>query len=153
MKLHATLRRSRQRSAPPLPDGALVLRLAYKSLATGRVSLSPNHRSRLAKRSSFVTRFLIGYARLETSVTPMPSMRNRFLFGSKTHIVLTISSLRHPRIAAHESGASSAPTHGIIMLSWARRGSLTPSPDAQPAAGNRRGTKPASAYGHLTLRH
>ena len=57
------------------------------------------------------------------------------------------------QIAADESAASSAPTHGIIMLSYVRRPSLMRSPAALLATGIRRGRKPASACGHLTQRH
>jgi len=39
------------------------------------------------------------------------------------------------------------------MLSYALRASLITSPLALPAAGARRGTKPASACGHLMWQH
>jgi hypothetical protein len=83
-----------------------------------------------ASRAPQITSYKSGIARLGTGIT--------------THELL---------ITPRESRNSQTPTHGIIMLSYAQRASLTKSPVARPATGYRRGTKPASACGHLILGH
>jgi hypothetical protein len=167
MKLHSMTRHSRQRSAPS-PGDPFVLRVVHGSQARSLEVQLPNHRSRLANPCSQGTPFLIGCAAIRndrnSNAINGESPSNRFQKARFLAHILRPTT-RWSRIAKrasrgagygsrttirrHESRVTQSPTHGIIMLSWARRGSLTPSPDAQLAAGNRRGTKPASACGHL----
>ena len=93
------------------------------------------------RRKSIVSfcRVFRGY----TTLFQAPQNRHRVPLNATHQLTVTI----------RESHNSQTPTHGIIMLSCAQRASLTKSPAALPVAGYRRGTKPASACGHLTLRH
>ena len=102
------------------------------------IQLVENKQQRLKPIASFC-RVFRGYATL------FQAPRNR----RRSPLNATRQSLITPR----ESRNSQMPTHGIIMLSNAQQASLIKSPAARPAAGYRRGRKPASACGHLTLRH
>jgi len=99
------------------------------------IQLIENKQQRLKSIASFC-RVFRGY----TAIFQAPRNRHRIPRNATHQLPVTF----------RESRNSQTPTHGIIMLSYARRASLTKSPAALPAAGYRRGTKPASACGHLT---
>jgi len=165
-------------SSPATQDSPLLVALGSgavrRSRATGRESRSAGHAPLLTDGYSPIGIFLIGCAAIKKarnsnaiSAKAISMWLQRACFGAHFALHRPVLTHRRPPLhgsragargsqalsTAHESAASSAPTHGIIVLSYARRGSLIPSPDARPAAGNRRRTKPASACGHLTLRH
>src|SRR5271155_5393254 len=165
-------------SSPVTQDSPLLVALgscgARGSRATGRGSRSTGHASLLRDRYSPIGKFLIGCAAIKnarnSNVINAKAISNRLqieCLGALFALHESLPTHRRPPLhgsragargsqalsTAHESAASSAPTHGIIVLSYARRASLILSPDARPAAGSRRGAKPASACGHLTLRH
>jgi|SRR5271155_638096 hypothetical protein len=171
MKVHSLTRHSRQRAAL-FSAGPLVLRTVQGVRATGRELRPTDHASLLADRSLPIAPILIGCSAIKNGrnsrVISAQSISNRpkkacsqraFCAPQTAEQALQTAALQAPArgspslSTARESAASSDPTHGIIVLSYARRGSLIASPDARPATGNRRGTKPASACRHLTLRH
>jgi hypothetical protein len=169
MKLRTQSRDSSQRPALP-PTRTLLAPAVHRSRAVGRDSCLPDresgvhHRgSRTANHSSPITQFLIGSTAIRnarnSSVISTKSISNRPKIACRHARFLRVlhSSNHNSRASArgslptnHESRITS---HGIIMLSNAQRASLTRSPVARPAPGNRLGAKPASACGHLTLRH
>jgi hypothetical protein len=169
MELHSLTRHSNQRSAL-FPGTPLVPRTVQGVRATGRESRPTDHASLLVDCSLPIAPILIGISAIRNGrnsrVISARSISNRpkkacsqraFCAPQTADNALQTAASRAPGrgslSTAHESAASSDPTHGIIMLSYARRGGLIPIPDARPATGNRRGTKPASACGHLIVRH
>jgi hypothetical protein len=146
MKLRSLTRHSCQRSAL-LPAAPLVLGADQGVRATGRESRPTDHTSLPVNCSSPIATILIG-------CSPIKNSRNSRVISVKSishwpkkacflaHILRSPTADHASPTAdwrvtgrgslspstAHESAASSAPTHGIIVLSYARRGSLTSSP-------------------------
>jgi hypothetical protein len=153
MKSHSQSRNSRGRRAS-LPQIHQVLRAVHGSLIARHAPASRNHSLANHNRKPFQL--------IENKQERLKSIASfcRVFRGYATLSQAPRNRQRIPLDAAHqlpvsfcESRNSQTPTHGIIMLSYARRASLTKSPAAPPVAGYRRGTKPASACGHLMLRH
>jgi hypothetical protein len=164
MKSQSQSRNPRGRRAS-LPQIHQVLRAVHGSLIARHAPPSAHHSSpanRHRPNQSLANHNRKPFQLIENKQERLKSIASfcRVFRGYATLSQAPRNRQRIPLDAAHqlpvsfcESRNSQTPTHGIIMLSYARRASLTKSPAAPPVAGYRRGTKPASACGHLMLRH
>jgi hypothetical protein len=161
MKSHSQSRNSRRHPAS--------LRRIHEALSAFHASLTANNAQPYSHQSSLAPRHFPNQSLAKHNRKPIQLVENKqqqpksiasFCRVFRGHATLSQAQRprhRNPRITTHhspvtphDSRAPQTPTHGIIVLSNAQRGSLTKSPAARPATGARHCTKPASACGHLT---